>query len=44
VGFLGFKHDRKLALQALELSATKHDVHGVLSGCVLLPLIQFLFN
>ncbi|KAF8803092.1 mitochondrial outer membrane protein IML2 [Phlegmacium glaucopus] len=36
VGFLGFKHDRKLALQALELSATKHDVHGVFAGLVLM--------
>ncbi|KDR84675.1 hypothetical protein GALMADRAFT_56095 [Galerina marginata CBS 339.88] len=36
VGFLGFKHDRKLALQALSLSATKHDVHGVFAGLVLM--------
>ncbi|KAF4615660.1 hypothetical protein D9613_012532 [Agrocybe pediades] len=36
VGFLGFKHDRKLALQALSLSATKQDVHGVFAGLVLM--------
>ncbi|KAF8163824.1 mitochondrial outer membrane protein IML2 [Crassisporium funariophilum] len=36
VGFLGFKHDRKLALQALALSAEKEDVHGVFAGLVLM--------
>ncbi|KAF9481931.1 hypothetical protein BDN70DRAFT_875724 [Pholiota conissans] len=36
VGFLGFKHDRKLALQALLLAATKSDVHGVFAGLVLM--------
>ncbi|KAF8187422.1 hypothetical protein BJ912DRAFT_1022616 [Pholiota molesta] len=36
VGFLGFKHDRKLALQALSLAATKSDVHGVFAGLVLM--------
>ncbi|PPQ82140.1 hypothetical protein CVT25_015147 [Psilocybe cyanescens] len=36
VGFLGFKHDRKLALQALSLAASKHDVHGVFAGLVLM--------
>ena len=34
MGFLGFKHDRKLALQALALAATKTDVHGTFAGCV----------
>jgi len=34
VGFFGFKHDRKLALKALSLSATKEDVHGVFAGSV----------
>ncbi|KAH6902081.1 mitochondrial outer membrane protein IML2 [Coprinopsis sp. MPI-PUGE-AT-0042] len=34
VGFLGFQHDRKLALKALSLSARKQDVHGVFSGFV----------
>jgi Protein of unknown function (DUF3808) len=36
VGFLGFQHDRKLALRSLSLSAGKQDVHGVFSGFVLL--------
>ncbi|KJA17945.1 hypothetical protein HYPSUDRAFT_218539 [Hypholoma sublateritium FD-334 SS-4] len=36
VGFLGFKHDRKLALQALALAATKTDVHGTFAGLVLM--------
>ncbi|KAH9484607.1 Inclusion body clearance protein IML2 [Psilocybe cubensis] len=36
VGFLGFKHDRKLALQALSLAASKYDVHGVFAGLVLM--------
>ncbi|RDB22979.1 Mitochondrial outer membrane protein IML2 [Hypsizygus marmoreus] len=36
VGFLGFKHDRKLALQALAVSATKNDVHSVFAGLVLM--------
>ncbi|KAF6750566.1 mitochondrial outer membrane protein IML2 [Ephemerocybe angulata] len=36
VGFLGFQHDRALALRALALSATKQDVHGVFSGLVLM--------
>ena len=33
VGFLGFKHDRKLALRALSVAASKKDVHGVFAGC-----------
>ncbi|KAG5641413.1 hypothetical protein DXG03_005269 [Asterophora parasitica] len=32
VGFLGFKHDRKLALRALALAAGRADVHGVFAG------------
>ncbi|KAG6825732.1 Mitochondrial outer membrane protein iml2, partial [Arthromyces matolae] len=36
VGFLGFKHDRKLALRALAVSASKNDVHSVFSGLVLM--------
>ncbi|EAU84983.2 hypothetical protein CC1G_04079 [Coprinopsis cinerea okayama7 len=36
VGFLGFQHDRKLALKALALSASKKDVHGVFAGLVLM--------
>ncbi|TEB21864.1 mitochondrial outer membrane protein IML2 [Coprinellus micaceus] len=36
VGFLGFQHDRPLALKALALSASKSDVHSVFSGLVLM--------
>ncbi|KAK7443214.1 Mitochondrial outer membrane protein iml2 [Stygiomarasmius scandens] len=36
VGFFGFKHDRKLALQALAVSAAKKDVHSVFAGLVLM--------
>ncbi|KAL0946369.1 hypothetical protein HGRIS_012600 [Hohenbuehelia grisea] len=36
VGFFGFKHDRKAALQALAVSAAKTDVHSVFSGLVLM--------
>ncbi|KAG7095511.1 hypothetical protein E1B28_006250 [Marasmius oreades] len=36
VGFLGFKHDRNLALQALAVSAAKKDVHSVFAGLVLM--------
>ncbi|KAF8993782.1 hypothetical protein BDQ17DRAFT_1431489 [Cyathus striatus] len=36
VGFLGYKHDRALALQALAVSATKSDVHSVFAGLVLM--------
>ena len=32
VGFFGFDHDRKLALQALAVSAAKNDVHAVFAG------------
>jgi hypothetical protein len=34
VNFFGFKHDRKQALKALSLAATKEDVHGVFAGSV----------
>ncbi|KAF4608318.1 hypothetical protein EYR40_000662 [Pleurotus pulmonarius] len=36
VGFFGFKHDRKLALQALAVAAAKSDVHSVFAGLVLM--------
>ncbi len=36
MGFLGFKHDRKLALQALAVSAAKTDVHSVFAALVLM--------
>ncbi|KAF5337705.1 hypothetical protein D9758_017342 [Tetrapyrgos nigripes] len=36
VGFFGFKHDRKLALEALAVSAAKKDVHSVFAGLVLM--------
>lgn len=32
MGFLGFKHDRKLALRALAVSANQTDVHAVFAG------------
>ncbi|KAK0211394.1 outer membrane protein Iml2/Tetratricopeptide repeat protein 39 [Desarmillaria ectypa] len=36
VGFFGFKHDRRLALQALAVSAAKTDVHSVFAALVLM--------
>ncbi|EIW74024.1 hypothetical protein CONPUDRAFT_113920 [Coniophora puteana RWD-64-598 SS2] len=36
IGFLGFTHDRKLALQALAVSAARTDVHAVFAGLVLM--------
>ncbi|THU91198.1 hypothetical protein K435DRAFT_674578 [Dendrothele bispora CBS 962.96] len=36
VGLFGYKHDRKLALQALAVSAAKQDVHSVFAGLVLM--------
>ncbi|THH31109.1 hypothetical protein EUX98_g3069 [Antrodiella citrinella] len=36
VGFLGFKHDRKLALRALAVSAAQKDVHAVFAGLTLM--------
>ncbi|OCH93858.1 hypothetical protein OBBRIDRAFT_789896 [Obba rivulosa] len=36
VGFLGFNHDRKLALQALAVSAARNDVHSVFAGLSLM--------
>ncbi|EMD38154.1 hypothetical protein CERSUDRAFT_113305 [Gelatoporia subvermispora B] len=36
VGFLGFNHDRKLALQALAVSAARNDVHAVFAGLSLM--------
>ncbi|ETW86282.1 hypothetical protein HETIRDRAFT_471663 [Heterobasidion irregulare TC 32-1] len=36
VGFFGFDHDRKLALQALAVSAAKNDVHAVFAGLALM--------
>ncbi|KAK7062759.1 Mitochondrial outer membrane protein iml2 [Paramarasmius palmivorus] len=36
VGFFGFKHDRRLALQALAVAAAKKDVHSVFAGLVLM--------
>lgn len=32
VGLFGFQHNRKLALQALAVSAAKKDVHSVFAG------------
>ncbi|OBZ65787.1 Mitochondrial outer membrane protein IML2 [Grifola frondosa] len=36
VGFLGFNHDRKLALQALAVSAARTDVHAIFAGLSLM--------
>ncbi|ESK92762.1 hypothetical protein Moror_15935 [Moniliophthora roreri MCA 2997] len=36
VGFFGFKHDRRLALQALAVAAARKDVHSVFAGLVLM--------
>ena len=32
MGFFGYDYDRKLALQALAVSAAKSDVHSVFAG------------
>ncbi|KAG6334988.1 hypothetical protein ID866_4102 [Astraeus odoratus] len=36
VGFLGYNHDRQLALKALAVSAARTDVHSVFAGLVLM--------
>ncbi|KAI5121532.1 hypothetical protein M0805_002592 [Coniferiporia weirii] len=36
VGFFGFQHDRRLALQALAVSAARKDVHSVFAGLALM--------
>ncbi|KAI0705857.1 hypothetical protein BC835DRAFT_1313841 [Cytidiella melzeri] len=36
VGILGFKHDRRLALRALAVSANQVDVHSIFSALVLM--------
>ncbi|KZV71865.1 hypothetical protein PENSPDRAFT_650290 [Peniophora sp. CONT] len=36
VGFFGLSHDRKLALRALAISASKSDVHSVFAGLTLM--------
>ncbi|KAH8111665.1 outer membrane protein Iml2/Tetratricopeptide repeat protein 39 [Phellopilus nigrolimitatus] len=36
VGFLGFQSDRRLALQALAVSAARKDVHSVFAGLTLM--------
>ncbi|EJD00336.1 uncharacterized protein FOMMEDRAFT_159009 [Fomitiporia mediterranea MF3/22] len=36
VGLFGFQHDRRLALQALAVSAARKDVHAVFSGLTLM--------
>ncbi|KAL4064823.1 hypothetical protein V8B97DRAFT_1986391 [Scleroderma yunnanense] len=36
VGFLGYNHDRQLALRALAVSAARSDVHAIFSGLVLM--------
>jgi hypothetical protein len=44
VGFLGFTHDRNLALQALAVSAAKKDVHSVFAGFVFSFVIYEVFS
>ncbi|KAL5513993.1 hypothetical protein ACEPAG_2754 [Sanghuangporus baumii] len=36
VGLFGYHHDRRLALQALAVSAARKDVHGTFAGLVLM--------
>ncbi|KAF9651455.1 hypothetical protein BDM02DRAFT_3110516 [Thelephora ganbajun] len=36
VGFFGYDHDRKVALQALAVSAAKSDVHSIFAGLTLM--------
>ncbi|KAI6104321.1 outer membrane protein Iml2/Tetratricopeptide repeat protein 39 [Pisolithus sp. B1] len=36
IGFLGYSHDRPLALKALAVSAAYRDVHGIVAGLVLM--------
>lgn len=40
MGFFGYEHDRKLAVQALAVSAAKNDVHAVFAGLVFTHLIS----
>lgn len=42
VGFFGFKHDRKVALRALAVSAAHNDVHSVFAGSVSHLLLTWL--
>ena len=44
MGFFGFKHDRKLALQALAVAAAKSDVHSVFAGSVPVAYRRTLAN
>ncbi|KLO11975.1 hypothetical protein SCHPADRAFT_876147 [Schizopora paradoxa] len=44
VGFLGFQHDRKVALQALAVSAARSDVHAVFSGLALMTYHGVILN
>ena len=32
VGFFGYEHDRRIALQALAVSAARSDVHSIFAG------------
>ncbi|KXN80732.1 Mitochondrial outer membrane protein IML2 [Leucoagaricus sp. SymC.cos] len=36
IGLFGFKHDRKLALKALVVAASRNDTQSVFAGLVLL--------
>ncbi|TDL16298.1 hypothetical protein BD410DRAFT_795499 [Rickenella mellea] len=42
VGFLGFNSDRRLALQALAVSANRKDVHATFAGLVLMTYHGFV--
>jgi len=42
VGFLGYEHDRKLALRALAVSAAKQGVHSVFAGLALMTYHGFV--
>lgn len=39
VGLFGFNSDRRLALKALAVAATKDDVHAVFAGSIFMPMV-----
>ena len=38
VGFFGYDYNRRIALQALAVSAAKSDVHSIFAGYAVRPL------
>jgi hypothetical protein len=44
VGFFGFQHDRHGALEALAVSSTKMDLHGVFARFGLHAYVSMFFN